>query len=147
MANISVKLNLAGLKHSRKLLKGQSGEIDCLIIPINENKLFKGEKGLYLDLTLIEIKDRSKQSPDQKDTHLVKQSFTKEVYDAMSEEERKSYPILGNAILWSSNSNEPALAEPKEEDDDLPFQDTSKIKTNIILKLETAQLVGFKILK
>ena len=42
----------------------------------------------------------------------------------MSEEERKSYPILGNAILWSSNSNEPALAEPQDEHDDLPFQNT-----------------------
>ena len=123
MSNISVKLNLAGLTHSRKLMKGKTGDIDCLIIPIEQNKLYKGEKGLYLDLTLIEIKDRSKQSPDQKDTHLVKQSFSKEVYDAMSEEERKSYPIRGNAIYWGSfsNSNEPALAEPQEEDDDLPF--------------------------
>lgn len=123
MANISVKLNLAGLAHSRKLMKGKTGDIDCLIIPIEQNKLYKGEKGLYLDLTLIEIKDRSKQSPDQKDTHLVKQSFSKEVYDAMSEEERKSYPILGNAIYWGSfsNSNEPELAEPQEEDDDLLF--------------------------
>lgn len=121
MANISVKLNLAGLKHSRKVLKGQSGEIDCLIIPINENRLYIGEKGLYLDLTCIEIKDRSKQAPDQKDTHLIKQSFAKEVYEAMTEDERKSYPILGNAILWGSNPNEPQLTEPIGEHEDLPF--------------------------
>lgn len=121
MANISVKLNLAGLKHSRKLLKGKTGEIDCLIIPIEDNNLYKGEKGLYLDLTCIEIKDKSKQAPDQKDTHLIKQSFAKDVYEAMTDEEKKSYPILGNAILWSSISNEPILAEPISEEDDLPF--------------------------
>lgn len=121
MGNISTKLNLAGLKHSRKLLSGKSGQVDCLIIPIVENKLFIGEKGLYLDLTHIEIKDRSKQAPDQKDTHLIKQSFSKEVYEAMTEEERKSYPILGNSILWTSNQNEPELSAPIEEHDDLPF--------------------------
>lgn len=122
MANISVKLNLAGLKHTVKKMKGQSAdEIECLVIPIDLNKLYRGEKGLYLDLTLIEIKDRSKQAPDQKDTHLVKQSFTKEYYESLTEDQRKEFPILGNAILWSANSNEPALEKTQEEDDNLPF--------------------------
>jgi hypothetical protein len=121
MSNISIKLNLAGLKHTRKVLKGQSGDIDCLIIPINENKLYMGEKGLYLDLTAIEIKDLSKQNANQKDTHLIKQSFTKEFYETLSDDEKRAYPILGNAILWSQNSNEQKLAEPINEEDDLPF--------------------------
>ncbi len=122
MANISVKLNLAGLKHAVKKMKGQtSDEIECLVIPIDLNKLYRGEKGLYLDLTLIEIKDRSKQAPDQKDTHLVKQSFSKDYYDSLTEEQRKEFPILGNAILWSQNSNEPELSKPQEKHDDLPF--------------------------
>ena len=122
MANISVKLNLAGLKHTVKKMKGQSAdEIECIVIPIDLNKLYRGEKGLYLDLTLIEIKDRSKQAPDQKDTHLIKQSFPKDFYESLSEEQRKEYPILGNAILWSGNNNEPGLAEAQEEQDDLPF--------------------------
>jgi len=121
MGNISIKINLAGLKYSRKLLKGQSGEIDCLIIPIHENRLFKGDKGLYLDLTCIEIKDRSKQSADQKDTHLVKQSFDKAFYSALTEEQKRELPILGNAIVWASHYNEPQLTAPIAEHDDLPF--------------------------
>lgn len=121
MSNISTKLNLAGLKHTRMSMKGKSGMVDCLIIPINANKLYKGEKGLYLDLTHLEIKDRSKQAEGQKDTHLVKQSFTKEAYELMTDEEKRSYPILGNTIVWSQNSNEPQLANPIEETDDLPF--------------------------
>lgn len=121
MGNISIKLNLAGLKHAVRIEKGKTGEQECIIIPIAQNNLFKGEKGLYLDLTAIEIKDRSKFAADQKDTHLVKQSMPKDVYEKMTEEEKKAMPILGNAILWTGNSNEPALAEPTPENDDLPF--------------------------
>ena len=118
MANLSTKLNLAGLKHSRKLMKGQSGEIDCLIIPIKENNLFIGEKGLYLDLAHHEIKNPAK---DQTDSHLVKQNLPKEIYEAMSEDERRSMPVLGNSRIWEFKSNEPELSEPQDEEDDLPF--------------------------
>lgn len=120
MGNISTKLNLAGLKHTRKKLKAQSGEVDCIIIPVDQNHLYKGEKGLYLDLTHIELKNRRF---DSKDTHLVKQSLPKEVYNKMSEEEKKATPILGNSILWASSfsSNESALSDPIGDDDDLPF--------------------------
>lgn len=87
MSNFTTKLNLAGLKHSRKLLKGESGQIDCLIIPIKENQLFIGEKGLYLDLQHHEIKNPVE---GQTDSHLVKQSLPKEVYDKMSDDERRA---------------------------------------------------------
>lgn len=118
MSNFTTKLNLAGLKHSRKLLKGESGQIDCLIIPIKENQLFIGEKGLYLDLQHHEIKNPVE---GQTDSHLVKQSLPKEVYDKMSDDERRAMPILGNSKTWTPQSNEAQLAEPQDEDDDLPF--------------------------
>ena len=126
MGNISIKLNLQQLKHVRKTMKGVSGDVEVLIIPIAENKLFAGEKGVYLDATAIEIKDRSKFGPDQKDTHLIKQSFPKEVYDAMSQEQREAMPIIGNAVLWGRRESEPQASqfEPaanEEEHDDLPF--------------------------
>ena len=118
MANLSTKLNIAGLKHSRKLMKGQSGEIDCLIIPIKENNLFIGEKGLYLDLAHHEIKNPAK---DQTDSHLVKQNLPKEIYEAMSDEERRAMPVLGNSRIWEFNSNEPKLEEQTPEDEELPY--------------------------
>lgn len=120
MSNISTKLNLAGLKHTRKMLKGQSGEVDCIIIPVDQNHLYKGQKGLYLDLTHISLKTPR---ADSKDTHLVKQSFPKEVYEKMTEEQKMATPILGNSIVWSGggSSNEPALSDPIGEDEDLPF--------------------------
>lgn len=120
MGNISTKLNLAGLKSVVQKKKGKSGDIDCLVIPIDQNHLFRGEKGIYLDLTHLEVKNKK---GDSKDTHLVKQSLPKDVYEAMTDEEKKATPILGNSILWGSG-NEPGNATPPEEideNDDLPF--------------------------
>jgi len=101
---MSIKLNLAGLVHATRIEKGQSGEQECIIIPIGKNNLFKGEKGLYIDLTAIEIKDRSKFAADQKDTHLVKQSLPKEVFEKLTDDEKRAMPILGNAILWTGGN-------------------------------------------
>ena len=137
MSNISVKLNLTQIKHARREMSGKDGKkVDCLIIPIDENGLIKGEKGVYFNMTAIEIKDRSNFKPDQKDTHLLKQSFPTEVYSQMSDEQKNSQPILGNAIDWgkvapseprpqqSDSLSESAVDnynDNKEEHDDLPF--------------------------
>lgn len=135
MANISSRINLTLLKHVRREMTGQGGKkIDCLIIPIDENHLYKGEKGVYLDLTSIEIKDKSKQAPGQKDTHLIKQSFSREFYDSLTDEQKQAFPILGNTIDWSkvapsepqpqtsSSLSESAIDQYQDEkEDDLPF--------------------------
>ncbi len=118
MSNFSTKLNLAVLKHSRRIIKGQSGDLDCIIIPIDANNLYKGEKGLYLDLYHIQLKNPAE---GQSNTHLVKQNLPKELYETMSEEEKRAMPILGSSTVWISKSNEAELAEPSGEDDDLPF--------------------------
>lgn len=116
MANISSRINLTLLKHARREMKGQGGKkIDCLIIPIDENHLYKGEKGVYLDLTSIEIKDKSKQAPGQKDTHLIKQSFSREFYDTLTDEQKKAFPILGNTIDWSKVA--PSEPQPMQSSD------------------------------
>lgn len=134
MPNISIKINLRQLKHVEREMKGQGDKmIKCLIIPLEENMIYQGEKGAYLNLTAIEIKDRSKFSADQKDTHLIKQDVPKDKYEAMTEEQRKAMPIIGNAILWGrqesapvesaelSNSAIDAYNENQEPFDDLPF--------------------------
>lgn len=133
MGNISIRLNIKQLKHVEREMKGQGDKmIKCLIIPLEENMIYQGEKGAYLNLTAIEIKDRSKFSADQKDTHLVKQDIPKEKYEAMSEEQRKAMPILGNAILWGRQESAPVESGEisnsavdaymnQEEADDLPF--------------------------
>jgi hypothetical protein len=104
-------------------MKGMTGDIEVLIIPVVANNLVKGEKGIYLDLMGFEIKDKK---ADRKDTHLVKQSMPKEVYEAMSEQDRKDSPILGNMIVWGFQEPSPNefpvgdnSFDPQEND--LPF--------------------------
>jgi hypothetical protein len=116
--NISIDLNLRQLKSA--IVNSKSGA-KCLLIPIVENQLVEGEKGIYLNATGFEIKNKS---ADQKNTHLVKQSFKKEVYDKMTDQEKQSQPILGNLTVWGTREAEPAQTieeiDPIDSDG-LPF--------------------------
>lgn len=113
------RTNLLKLKNAFVAnLTGKSGQKKaCLIIPIEEAHLFVGEKGVYLDTLVYESKDNS-----YGDTHLVKQSFPKRIFEAMSEEERKQIPILGNIRPMAPKTITAApTIEPDQIPDDLPF--------------------------
>ncbi|TDO21927.1 hypothetical protein [Pedobacter duraquae] len=124
MSQISTKINLAALPgvsvRKFKSAGSQIADTDCLVIPIAYNHLFQGEKGVYIDLTGFVIKNKT---GDSKDTHLVKQSFSKEIFDKMTDEEKKATPILGGHIVWPDRvlgeSNTPLPVH--NEEDDLPF--------------------------
>lgn len=120
MSNISTKINLAALKNAAIIKSGKNKDVDCILIPIEQNHLFKSEKGaIYLDLQGFELKERKS---DSKDTHLVKQSLPKDVRDAMSDEEKRGMPILGNHIHWAeTGQREEAGAKTAASEDDLPF--------------------------
>jgi len=55
MSRISGKINLLNLHAVRKMMPGQLGQVECLVIPIEKNKLFIGEKGVYLDIVAFEL--------------------------------------------------------------------------------------------
>lgn len=122
MSNISVKINLRQLKSAIRTMKGATGDIECVVIPIAANHLVKGEKGVYLDMTGFELKEKK---ADRKDTHLVKQTLPKEVFDAMSDEEKQKTPIIGNMIVWGYQEPAPVNVEVGDitegTDGDLPF--------------------------
>jgi len=123
MSRISGKLNLLNLHGVVKMIPGKMGPVECVVIPLEKNKLFKGEKGIYLDLIAFEIA-HDKRREGSKDTHLVKQSFSKEVRESMTEEQIKSLPILGSLQAWdeSFTESEPVSSSTTlREDDDLPF--------------------------
>lgn len=120
MGNISTKINLAALKNAT-ILKMDKTQLDCIIIPIEQNHLYKSDKGaVYLDLVGFELNNPKQ---DQKDTHLVKQSLPKDVLSKLSDEEKKAMPILGNHINWdkSSNTHQEVSAVTAASEDDLPF--------------------------
>jgi hypothetical protein len=120
---ITLKLNLTSLKHG--LVKGKTEGETLLCIPVKANRLFLSEKNnVYLDIVGFDYEDKS--DKQYKDTHLLKQSFSKEVLAAMTDEEKKALPIIGNARVGSTQRNEPApnsVTDGGVADgvDDLPF--------------------------
>jgi len=46
---------------------GETGPVECVIIPIEANHLFRGNSGIYLDMTAFELKE-----PKDNQTHLIK---------------------------------------------------------------------------
>jgi hypothetical protein len=74
MSNFNINLNLKSLKNTAiKDVQSKTATKQCLIIPISDNDLYVGEKGIYLNLSAWE----SDKLRDSK-THLVKQSFSQE---------------------------------------------------------------------
>ncbi|MCM8906809.1 hypothetical protein [Tenacibaculum finnmarkense] len=126
MGNISINLNLTQLKHVRKKMQGASGKVDCLIIPIKENDLFVGEKNISLSLSAFGLKSKRDNS---KTTHIIKQQYSKELYDLLTDEEKREMPIIGDAVDWSQTELAPVSSATitdsslnmQEEQDDLPF--------------------------
>ena len=114
MSNISIKVDLSKLPGATIMPVGKN-QTECIVIPIELASLYKGTKGLYLDLTAIEL---TSPKPDSKDTHLVKQALSKEKFAAMTEEQKKAVPILGNATDWGKSSG--ASGAPKQEQSSPP---------------------------
>ena len=123
MGNFGIKIDLLKLKNSFVTnLKGKAATKRCLVIPIDDSGVYLGEKGVYLNLTAVEMREQR-----YGDTHVLKQSLAKEVYQAMSEEERMAQPIFGALKPFESQQRQMEVtqttnaAEAVEDPDDLPF--------------------------
>jgi hypothetical protein len=117
MSNLNIKLNLQNLKCACRFEKATSGLVECLIIPLESNYLFKGEKGVYLDLTAFELKEKKENK-----THLIKQTIPKDIFKAMTDEQKKATPILGDVSIWEHQDSEPVSdLTTLPENSDLPF--------------------------
>jgi hypothetical protein len=121
---ITLKLNLTAFKHG--LVKGKTADEVIICIPIKANSLFMSEKkNVYLDIVGFDFTDKS--DKQYKDTHLLKQSFTKDELASMTEEQRKALPIIGNARVSSGTAHAEAAPNSVTGDDiangvdDLPF--------------------------
>lgn len=117
MTRINLKVNLSALKSVTQYQKGKTGPVECLIIPIDENYLYRGKSGLYLDLTAFEVRNPKE---GQKDTHILKQSLPKEVFETLTDEEKRAMPIMGNAMVVDV-AGQTNMPEPIGENDPLPF--------------------------
>lgn len=122
MSTISTKINLTQFKHAVRTMQAKSGPVECIVLPIDGNHFYKGEKGIYADLIGFELKEKR-----ENQTHLVKQSLPKELLETMTEQEKSDIPIIGSHIVWSMREPDPvrfdlqAPAQFQEKIDDLPF--------------------------
>lgn len=128
--NLKISLNLKKLKNVGVMdVKGRESTQRCIVIPIEANNIFISDKGAYLDIVGFEMKNPG----DKKETHLLKQSLPKEVYEKMTQADKDAQPLVGNATVsaWSGNSSSGSsstagksateVAHSGASADDLPF--------------------------
>lgn len=119
MSNFSIKIDLQKLHKAALLtIPGKAGKKRCICIPVDDNpEIFVGEKGTYLNITALEMKETGRYG----DTHFLKGNLPDETYSAMSDEERRAQPILGQMrplVRKEQPAPEVTIDEPE---DDLPF--------------------------
>ena len=117
--NQSIKINLTKLTGASLVnLQGKTATKQCLVIPIENSGLFVGEKGVYLNCSAFELHE-----PKYGQTHLVKLSQEKEVWESMSDEERNALPILGGIKQLVAVAMQPTetMTPVPGEGEDLPF--------------------------
>ena len=129
MANYRIKIDLLKLKgafvHD---LQGKAATKRCVIIPVDADGVFLGEKGCYLNTVAFEMRE-----PRFNDTHFVKADISKERREAMTEDERNAVPILGGLHAIEAQRAQEEAAAPNtgvataavpqtgEQVDNLPF--------------------------
>lgn len=67
MGNFGIKIDLLKLKNSFVTnLKGKAATKRCLVIPIDDSGVYLGEKGVYLNLTAVEMREQRYGGPQTK---------------------------------------------------------------------------------
>lgn len=113
------KIDLLKLKNAcRVTIPGKTSRKRGIFIPFEDNsEVYDGEKGVYLNLTVVEMK----QPGQYGDTHIVKGNKSEDEYKAMGEDERKALPILGQMRPLERKTAVQPSPEVQVDDDDLPF--------------------------
>lgn len=122
--NFGMKIDLLKLKGAfMRNLKGSTATKRCLIIPVDDcDGVYLGEKGCYLNMTAIEMRE-----PKYGDTHCIKVNIPKEQREAMTEEERNAVPILGGLHAIEAGQATMQVKDTigqdafADDDDDMPF--------------------------
>ena len=118
-----IKIDLQKLKNAfLRNFTGKTATKRCICIPIDDNpEIFLGERGCYLNVTAKE-----NQNSQYGDTHYLRGNIPPEIYEKLTEEERKAIPFLGNmrpikpkqqTVKGTTDMNAPE----GQQNDDLPF--------------------------
>ena len=125
MGNYKIRLDLLKLEGAiMRNLKGKTATKRCVIIPVDDNdSIYLGQKGCYLNLTAIEMGH-----PQFDETHCIKGDIPKDKRDTMTEEQRRAQPILGG-LRPMAQSQQPTMQVDNtigedaftKDDGELPF--------------------------
>lgn len=108
-------------------IQGQNTTKNCICIPTDAAGVFVGQKGIYIDLRIVELSEDRRRFED---THIIRQSFPKDLYETLSEEDKRNIPPLGGMkpINITVTQIQPATKEASDdkqyqakEDSNLPF--------------------------
>ena len=125
MSMITGSINLAALKYVLMTKKDKNGQpLKGMFIPLEVNKLQEHESGgIYLNLVAFDMKEAKEWA-----THILKQSFSKEIREQIGDEKMKDLPILGNLktsgsapVAADNNAANGEVVDGDSEDDNLPF--------------------------
>lgn len=117
--NYSAKIDLMKFRNAFATnIQGKTSTKRCVCIPIDDNALFVGEKGVFFDINIREIKEENRKYGD---THVIVQSLPKEVYESMSDEQKKSLPVFGGMREMPSKGMAITETAQATSTDDLPF--------------------------
>lgn len=118
MKNFNVKINLA-LMNGVKTITSKKNNEKYVCIPLSANYIFEGRKGLYMDLTAYSYDGKFGES------HFLKNRIPKDVYEKMSDEDKKNTPILGSLSPLEMDNGITEKADYQEfeadSENDLPF--------------------------
>ena len=125
--NYQLKINVKALNRAFvHAIQGKTEKVECLCIPVSE--FYKGKNGeLYCTIGITE-----RQTPGTYgDTHFAKQQLEKESYSKLTDEQKKSIPIIGNMQPSKFGNTQKVEqvqdavilppSEPTQSADDLPF--------------------------
>ena len=105
--NYSLKIDVKKLNKAFVYnIHGKSEKVECICIPTSE--FYKGKNGeLYCNIEAVERKTVGQYG----DTHMAKQQLEKSSYSALTEEQKKNIPIIGNMQPSKFSKIETVVAE------------------------------------
>lgn len=120
MSTISGHITLSKLVSKVIEVQGKSSMVKGIFIPIENNDLYFNEKTGQVELNIIGYDFTPKN--DSRDTHIVKQSISKDKRNLLTDEDKKKMPIIGNLSVWEVRDELQDIEKQTfPEPDDLPF--------------------------
>lgn len=113
MGNLLINLQLTKLNRVGRvqLNDRNGGKIDCLAIPIEHNHLYVNDANeVYLSVIAWESNGLS-----DGQTHLIKPSIPRKLYEKMTEGQKRAIPIVGN-VRPKETKKELEMYSPPEND-------------------------------